>query len=142
VEEKLARAVRKESAAAVAYWWGVSFPTVIKWRNALGVNRKNNEGSQTLIHAATAKARAAVSSIVSEECRRKHREHAKRLRFWELAPKVTRGLAWTDQHKSLLGTIPDQEVVSRTGHPLSSVRKMRVKLRIPSFQSIAGSAAK
>ena len=33
----LARAVRHESAAAVAYWWGVSPQTVTLWRRALGV---------------------------------------------------------------------------------------------------------
>lgn len=33
----LARAVRRESASAVAYWWSVTGQTVSKWRNALGV---------------------------------------------------------------------------------------------------------
>src|SRR3954466_12705425 len=56
VDEELARAVRQESAAAVAYWGGMTVATGIKWRKALGVNRKNNEGTQILIRAATTKA--------------------------------------------------------------------------------------
>ena len=41
----LARAVRVESAAAVASWWGVSRATVGRWRRALGVGRMN-EGTR------------------------------------------------------------------------------------------------
>jgi hypothetical protein len=37
----LTRAVRVESAAAVAYWWGVSRSTVTRWRAALGIGRMN-----------------------------------------------------------------------------------------------------
>jgi hypothetical protein len=43
----LARAVRRESAQAVAHWWGVTPQTVTKWRKALGVGR-NTEGSSQL----------------------------------------------------------------------------------------------
>ncbi len=35
----LVEAVRRESAKAVAYWWGVGKFTVWKWRKALGVDR-------------------------------------------------------------------------------------------------------
>jgi hypothetical protein len=42
----LARAVRRESAQALAYWWGVGKSTVGKWRKALGVP-DNNEGTLT-----------------------------------------------------------------------------------------------
>jgi hypothetical protein len=43
----LARAVRIESEAAVAYWWGVDKSTVCKWRRCLNVP-KSNEGSARL----------------------------------------------------------------------------------------------
>jgi hypothetical protein len=43
----LARAVRRESAAAVAYWFGAGMFTVWKWRKALGVDRVN-EGTSAL----------------------------------------------------------------------------------------------
>ena len=135
VDEELARAVRQESAAAIAYWWGVSMFTVIKWRKALGVNRRNNEGSQVLIRAATTKARAAQSPIRSAEYRQKQRENIIRRRLWELAPEVTSGKAWTPEHKTLLGAMPDREVASRTGHPYSSVKTLRLKLRIPCCRS-------
>src|SRR5262249_30681320 len=39
VDDELLRAVRTESLAAVAYWWGI-YPTVVsKWRRKLGVGR-------------------------------------------------------------------------------------------------------
>lgn len=33
----LAEAVRRESVAAVAYWWGITAQTVTKWRKEMGV---------------------------------------------------------------------------------------------------------
>jgi len=42
----LARAVRRESNAAVAYWFGVTGQTVTKWRRALGV--RHPEGDRCL----------------------------------------------------------------------------------------------
>jgi hypothetical protein len=39
----LARAVRRESAAAVAYWFGVTGQTVTKWRKALGIRRTEGD---------------------------------------------------------------------------------------------------
>lgn len=33
----LAKAVRREAAVAVRYWWGISGSTILKWRRALGV---------------------------------------------------------------------------------------------------------
>ena len=38
----LIRAVRRESKVAVAHWWGVSRHTVLKRRQALGVEQKND----------------------------------------------------------------------------------------------------
>jgi hypothetical protein len=59
VEEELTRAVRLESAVAVQHWWGVSEVTVTKWRKVVGAGRKNNPGTQRLIHAAVRKASAS-----------------------------------------------------------------------------------
>jgi hypothetical protein len=47
----LADAVRRESATAVAHWFGVSMCTVWAWRKALGVGR-SNEGTRALRRAA------------------------------------------------------------------------------------------
>src|SRR5438128_1980140 len=52
VEEELARAIMHESATAIGYWWGVCRVTVTKWRRALGIGRKDAEGSLRLIHLA------------------------------------------------------------------------------------------
>jgi hypothetical protein len=38
----LERAIRFEATAAVAYHWGVTQPTVSRWRRALGVGRFNS----------------------------------------------------------------------------------------------------
>jgi hypothetical protein len=46
----LARAVWRESAAAVAHWWGVTAQPVTKWRRALGVPRAT-EGTPWLHRA-------------------------------------------------------------------------------------------
>src|SRR5262245_16206293 len=37
----LVNAVRRESATAIRYWWGVSAWMIKKWRSALGVEYKN-----------------------------------------------------------------------------------------------------
>src|SRR5436190_20478713 len=47
----LARAVRNEAPTAIAYWWGVSYSTVWRWREALGVASKMNTGSKRLREA-------------------------------------------------------------------------------------------
>jgi hypothetical protein len=47
VYKGLAKAVRRESNQAVAYWWGVDPQTVTKWRKVLSVQR-TNEGTSRL----------------------------------------------------------------------------------------------
>jgi hypothetical protein len=49
----LAEAVRRESATAVAYHWGVTAQTVTRWKKALGVGHVN-EGTHRLRSAYTA----------------------------------------------------------------------------------------
>jgi hypothetical protein len=141
IEGELARAVACESAVAIQYWWGVSSTSVNKWRKALGVTRTNCEGSQVLIHAATAKALAAAreTELSEEECRRRSRL-ASSLRIWENSPDVTYGVAWLPEQVALLGTAPDREVARLTNHSLHAVRNKRRQLRIPGFRkSEAGS---
>lgn len=48
--DELARAVRTESAYAVAYWWDVSRSKVGQWRAALGVKRVT-AGTRELLRA-------------------------------------------------------------------------------------------
>ena len=47
---------------------------------------------------------------------------------------MTRGKAWTPEHQALIGTMPDREVAARTGHPLKSVKHMRLKLQVPCYR--------
>ena len=48
VYKGLAKAVRRESNQAVAFWWGVDPQTVTKWRKALSVRRANEGTSRPL----------------------------------------------------------------------------------------------
>lgn len=57
--EDLARAVRIESAVAVAIAWGVSGYSVNKWRKSLGVERANA--------GAVARWRSNIQSVISPE---------------------------------------------------------------------------
>lgn len=110
--------------------------TVAKWRRALGVTRTNNEGSQVLIHAATAKALgAAREQGVSEEERRRRSRLILEVRPWEASPDVTYGTAWEPGHVALLGAAPDREVARRTGHTLNAVRTRRRAMGIGPFRS-------
>jgi hypothetical protein len=69
VDEELARAARRESAAAVGFWWGVSVGIVWRWRKALGVTRTSNEGSRRLILAAARKGAAGVHEVARANAR-------------------------------------------------------------------------
>ena len=127
---------RKRAPPPIMYWWGVSSFSAVKWRKALGVNRRNNEGTQILIHAAMAKAREVVDQNgPTEQYRQKQREHILRRRLWELSPEVTHGLPWTPEHLALLGAMTDREVAARTGHPYFSVKTKRQRLRNPCYIS-------
>lgn len=53
VTAELARAVRTETAQAVAYWWGVNRDQVRKWRHALDVERIT-PGTRQVLRAARA----------------------------------------------------------------------------------------
>jgi hypothetical protein len=132
VEETLSRAVRRESALAVGYWFGVGRMTVSNWRRALGVTRTNNEGSQILIHAATALAlEEARRAGLSDEERARRSRLIREVQPWRNSPGVTYGVAWLPEHIALLGTIPDREVAERTGHTLNAVRIRRRKEEHP-----------
>jgi hypothetical protein len=75
---QLAEAVRRESAAAVAHWFGVGMFTVWTWRKALGVDRVN-EGTSALM------SRWSPDTIQSGKARRKL---AKALKRPERAAKI------------------------------------------------------
>jgi hypothetical protein len=108
VDEELARAVRHESALAVAHWWGVHLSTVLNWRKALGVTRTNNEGSHRLV------LRNIEATLES--------------RFGEDAAVV-----WSPEEIALVGTLPDAEVARRIGRSRAAVSKKREALGRPAL---------
>ena len=110
VDEELARAVRHESAAAVMHWWGASVGAVCRWRNALGVNRTDNEGTARLMHAAAEKGAEAVKErLWTEEerecCRQVNAEKG-------LAANLVTGYhgpLWRPEDIALLVRLPNEE---------------------------------
>src|SRR5438876_3010706 len=57
----LLRAVKREAKATVAFFWGVSFATVNKWRKAVTVPRWN-KGSSALLKSARAQSKQLRAS--------------------------------------------------------------------------------
>jgi len=111
IDDELARAVRHESALAVAYWWGVHRTAVRRWRRALEVTKTNNEGTHRLVLG------AVQDSLDS--------------RFGEGAcpyPPRGRAAVWTPQEIALLGALPDAELARRTGRSLPAINKKRLAL--------------
>jgi hypothetical protein len=106
VDDELARAIRHESALAVAHWWGAHLSTVLHWRKALGVTRTNSEGSRRLV------LRNIEATLES--------------RFGEDATAV-----WSPGEVALVGTLPDAEVARRTGRSPEAVAKKRLALGRP-----------
>jgi hypothetical protein len=137
VDEELARAVRRESALAVMHWWGVSNVTVIRWRKALGVNRKNNAGSYALVCAAMSKARGSQDPVRSEEYRETQRQHTLRRRPWEKSPPPPPENPWRPEELALLGTMTDLRVGERVGRSRFAVKTKRRKLGIAPMKRAA-----
>src|SRR5262245_32664630 len=117
IEDELARAVRHESAAAVAHWWGVHLSTVLNWRKALGVTRSNNEGSRRLVLGAVQASLDARFGQAGGSGRRRRRGAA-----------GTRAGVWTAAELALVGALPDAEVARRLGRTPQAVAKKRAAL--------------
>jgi hypothetical protein len=98
VDEELLRAIRHESVAAVAYWWGVSTATVVRWRRVFAVNPRDNEGTYQLL-----------CNTIQETMNRR--------------PKG--GRLWTAEETAMVGALPDAEVGRRTGRTANAVRQKR-----------------
>jgi hypothetical protein len=132
VDEELARAVRHESAAAVAFWWGVSPWAVCRWRKALGVTRTDNEGTMRLAQAAADQGGDATrgQALPAEQVERRRRTAIDKGLGRNLVPGF-QGPRWTAEQLALLGTLPDAEVARRTGRTPNAVRQMRERLGIP-----------
>jgi len=74
----LVRAVRKEAAQAVGYWWGIGTDTLWKWRKALGVEA-NNVATRRLRHDyALEPSGTAALELAQEKCRDGRRDRKRR----------------------------------------------------------------
>jgi hypothetical protein len=124
IDAELARAIQHESAAAVAYWWGVNKSTVIHWRKALGVTRTNNAGTHRLVLGAIAETlKARFGQGHGRSGRRGNSPFAARGR-----PAV-----WAPDEIALLGALSDAEVAQKTGRSPSAVLKKREQLGRPAM---------
>jgi hypothetical protein len=160
----LVRALRRESVAAIAYWWGVSTCTVWRWRAEIGVEQFT-EGTRDLY-------RRWMPDKLDEEAIRKQREsnrspeaNAKRaaaLRGRPMPDHVRQALLkankgrkvsaetrrrrseawrpipketdWKPEEDALLGTIPDIDVSRQTGRTLAAVRLRRKRRGIANYK--------
>jgi hypothetical protein len=132
VDEELARAIRQESAAAVAYWWGVNVGTVCRWRLAFGVDRVNNAGSHRLVLASAQKGAERLRGVpLSPKQREQRRRNAIEKGLGRNLRPGYRGDWWKPEDVALLGKLPDEEIAERTGRTALAVSLKRRKLGIP-----------
>ncbi len=114
--EELVRAIKSESAYAVAYWWGVSITQVQNWRRWTGVGRRT-EGTARLL-ANNAKSmpddvREAVASRRRGQPQPAHvramlLEHAKQPKSKEWATKARKWLVEGQNRAKAKGTRPSE----------------------------------
>src|SRR5262249_33457559 len=104
--------------------------TIVWWRQSLGVNRTNSQGSRRLIRAAAELGGAAFKERgITEEERQRFRQLALELdlgRYLRLVPAGGLPL-WTPEELSLLGTKPDAVIARKIGRTLYAVRSKRLK---------------
>jgi hypothetical protein len=139
VDEELARAVRQESETAIMHWWGASKSVVLKWRKALGVERRVNPGSQRLILFAVEAAASAQRGAAWRPEQIEHRRQVYAIKNAEAGnDAIYRGTVWTEEELALLGTMPDSEVAARLGRTLEGVQLKRGRMGIAGVQRLAG----
>src|SRR5262245_17499022 len=139
VTEALARAVRREAAKAVCWWWGVSGGVVHRWRRALGVTRTSNEGTARLDRLASAKgADATRGRPLPPQLREARRRRAAGRSFGRFLAPDGYAPAWSEEELALLGTLPDEEVAALTGRTPAAVRLKRERLGIATAQTRGG----
>ena len=143
-------ALRQENKAAIAYWWGVSFSTVVRWKRAHGLLGMT-EGSRqaavdqgtytTLIHGMTwtpdkdallgtasdpkIAARLGCTADMVYGRRRKLKRPAYR--------RLPNGRPWTAAELAAMGTMIDRQLAERFGRSVLNVARKRTKMGIPAF---------
>jgi hypothetical protein len=99
---RLADAVRREAAQAVAHGWGVCRATISQWRAALGLSPPPAVRAS---RSAVAKARASVF--------------------------LSKGRPWTAREDEAVRAIPPREAARQIGRPIQAVYFRRHMLRVP-----------
>lgn len=151
----LARAVRREGASAVAFWWGVGRTAVHKWRRALGVprinegdgrlqvaNGKRNTAGQAALAAYLHDALriAKVAATLRGRPRPPHvmaavrRANLGRKLTAEHRQKIAAALKGLRRKPArdlrLICTLPPAEAARQTGRTLAAVYKQRARLHV------------
>jgi hypothetical protein len=136
----LVKALRRESAPAVARWWGVSENAGWRWRKALGLAGQVTEGSKQLLRqAARSPARLEALARLHARSRDPEQDRArreaisraklgKRQRPRKVGPRGGHGKGWTPAEDALLATLSNAEVARRTGRTSGAVRARRAEL--------------
>jgi hypothetical protein len=129
VDEKLARAIGTESAAALMHWWGVGAHQVWKWRKSFGIGRADTPGSARLVRAAAQKGANAEKHLSEEERERRRRQAKQQNKDGSLRGGY-RGPLWTAEELALLGTMPDSDRAKQIGRTEKAVMRQRLRRKI------------
>lgn len=134
VTPELRDAVKKESAAALCYWFGVTEGVVWRWRKRFKIGRIGTEGSKSL-HAETC-AKGAAWIKAKERTEAELDRRAELSRRLGLKPPATRWKVreWTDAQRALLGTEDDEVIAAKIGRTAEAVRNERERRKIPRFR--------
>jgi hypothetical protein len=132
----LAKAVKRESAAAVMHWWRLSKTAVWHMRKGMDVTRTNNEGTKRLLRrTAEFAAEAMREREWTEAERQQRREQAERLDLERhLREGYHKAHGWKAHELRLLGKRSDTSVAAKTGRSVDAVRQKRQELGIPNPQ--------
>jgi hypothetical protein len=127
-DEELLRAIRTESALALAYWWGMTTAQVWRWRKAFGIGRYDTPGSVRLTRYARQKAGAAKARNWSAEEREERRRRAIELNDGAyLLPGHKYHPNWTAKELALLGKLSDEDAAKQLGRTLAAVKTQRTR---------------
>jgi len=143
-------ALRRESKAAIAYWWGVSFSTVVRWKRALGLLGMTEGSRQSIVDQGTYRtlthgmtwtpdkdvllgtasdpaiaARLGCTVGMVYLRRRKLKRAAYR--------RLPNGRPWTAAEPTAIGTMIDRQLAERFGRSVLNVARKRTKKGIPAF---------
>jgi len=139
----LVRAVRRESAQAVAWHWGVTLVTVFKWRKALkvppvtaGTRRVREKWRTEFRQHHRYPEQIALRNV--QVCRRYPRRRESPPTREAIRGLMERGLfakPWTRKEEALLGTMSDAEAGRKVGRSVTAVKSRRNLLGIPIWKS-------